>query len=175
MKTFKRFVNLCLAMVVSLFVCFTDAFADDWPQWMGPQRDNIWREKQNIICPVNVQPILDGNVLYGMDQRGVMRAMSIPAGERLWETPAPVGKRAAGSDTAFIVRHEDRYLRFNESGELLFAKLSREGYTEIDRAKVIDQTNTAFGRDVVWSMPALANKHAYIRNDQEIICVDLAK
>src|SRR5271157_4692017 len=21
------------------------ARADDWPQWMGPQRDNVWREK----------------------------------------------------------------------------------------------------------------------------------
>ena len=21
------------------------AFADDWPQWMGPQRDNVWREE----------------------------------------------------------------------------------------------------------------------------------
>ena len=64
---------------------------------------------------------------------------------------------------------------FNELGELLLAKLSPEGYTELDRAKVIDQTNNAFGREVVWSMPAFANKHAYIRNDKEIICVDLAK
>ena len=40
---------------------------------------------------------------------------------------------------------------------------------------MIDQTNNALGREVVWSMPAFANKHAYIRNDKEIICVDLAK
>ena len=81
----------------------------------------------------------------------------------------------ADSSTAFIVQHEDRFVMFNELGELLLAKLSPEGYTEIDRAKVIDQTNNAFGREVVWSMPAFANKHAYIRNDKEIICVDLAK
>jgi hypothetical protein len=43
----------------------------------------------------------------------------------------------------------------------------------LDRAKVIEPTNTAFGRDVVWSMPAFANRHAYIRNDEECICVDL--
>ncbi len=140
-----------------------------------PAATEVWRDKQNIICPVNVQPILDGNILYGLDQKGVLRAISIPEGERLWETPAPIGRRAAGSETAFIVRHEDRYILFNELGELLLAKLTPEGYTEIDRAKVIDQTNTAFGRDVVWSMPAFANKHAYIRNDKEIICVDLAK
>ena len=59
--------------------------------------------------------------------------------------------------------------------ELIIAKLRPEGYSEIDRFKVIEQSNFAFGRDVVWSMPAFANKHAYIRNDNEIICVDLAK
>jgi hypothetical protein len=104
-----------------------------------------------------------------------MRALRIPDGKRLWESTAPIGKRPADSSTAFIVQHEDRFVMFNELGELLLAKLSPEGYTEIDRAKVIDQTNNAFGREVVWSMPAFANKHAYIRNDKEIICVDLAK
>ena len=39
----------------------------------------------------------------------------------------------------------------------------------------IDPTNTAFGRDVVWCMPAFANKRMYVRNDKECICVDLAK
>lgn len=140
-----------------------------------PAAKEVWREKQNVICPVNVQPFLDGKVLYGFDQKGVMRALSIPEGERLWESTAPIGKRAAGSETAFIVRHGDRYILFNELGELLIAKLSPEGYEEIDRAKVIDQTNSAFGRDVVWSMPAFASRHAYIRNDKEIICVDLAE
>ncbi len=141
----------------------------------NPTATEVWRDKQNIICPVNVQPILDGSTLYGMDQKGVMRAVSLPDGERLWETPAPIGRRAAGSDTAFIVRNQDRYVLFNELGELVLAKMSPEGYTEIDRAKVIEQTNNAFGREVVWSMPAFANKHAYIRNDKEIICVDLAQ
>jgi outer membrane protein assembly factor BamB len=140
-----------------------------------PTATEVWRDKQNVICPVNVQPFLDGNVLYGFDQKGVIRAMTIPDGKRLWETSDVIGTRAAGSDTAFIVRHEDRYFFFTELGELVIGKLSPEGYSENSRAKVIDQTNFAFGREVVWSMPAFASKHAYIRNDQEIICVDLAK
>ena len=59
-------------------------------------------------------------------------------------------------------------------GELILADLSPQGLTELDRAKVIAPTNVAMGRDEVWSMPAFANRHAYIRNDQQIICVDLA-
>ena len=140
-----------------------------------PGAKEVWRDKQNVICPVNVQPFVVGDILYGFDQKGVMRALEIPEGKRLWESSAAIGKRPADSNTAFIVQHEDRFVMFNELGELLLAKLSPEGYTEIDRAKVIDQTNNAVGRDVVWSMPAFANKHAYIRNDKEIICVDLAK
>ena len=64
---------------------------------------------------------------------------------------------------------------FYEKGELIIAKLTAEGYEEIDRTKVIKPTNTAFGRDVVWSMPAFANKKVFIRNDDEIICLDLEK
>ena len=99
---------------------------------------------------------------------------SLPEGERLWSTPDPVSKRKLGSATAFIVRQGDRYWLFNEKGELVLARLTAEGYQELDRAKVIEPTNLAFGRDVVWSQPAFANRHVYIRNDNELICVDVA-
>ena len=45
---------------------------------------------------------------------------------------------------------------------------------EISRAHLLDPTNTATGRDVLWSHPAFANRHMYARNDREIICVDLS-
>jgi outer membrane protein assembly factor BamB len=139
-----------------------------------PGAKEVWRDKRNVVCPVNVQPFVMDNVVYGMDQKGVLRAVEIPSGERLWETEETIGTRPAGSETTFLVRHEDRFIMFNELGELVIGQLTPEGYRELDRAKVIDQTNVAFGRDVVWSMPAFANRHAYIRNDKEIICVDLA-
>ena len=69
----------------------------------------------------------------------------------------------------------DRYWLFNDSGDLIIASLTPKGYEEIDRAHLIEPTNTAFGRDVVWCMPAFANKRMYVRNDSECICVDLAK
>jgi hypothetical protein len=40
---------------------------------------------------------------------------------------------------------------------------------------VIEPTGHAMGRDVVYSMPAFANKRMYVRNDKELICVSLAK
>lgn len=139
-----------------------------------PAAREVWRDKSQVICPVNVQPFLVGEVLYGFDQKGVLRALSLPDGERIWETSDAIGKRPAGSETAFIVRHEDRFVMFNELGELLFARLTPAGYEEIDRTRVIEPSNFAFGREVVWSMPAFAGRCAYIRNDNRIICVNLA-
>lgn len=139
----------------------------------SPAVKEIWRNKaRDAICPVNVQPIADGEIIYGFDQDGEFAAMQLPDGERLWSTPEPISDRKLGTGTAFIVRQGDRYWFFTEKGDLVLGNLSPEGFEELDRTHVIEPTNLAFGRDVVWSMPAFANRHVYIRNDKEIICLD---
>ena len=45
----------------------------------------------------------------------------------------------------------------------------------IGRSLVLKPTNEAWGRPVVWTMPAFAAKCAFVRNDKEIVCVDLAE
>lgn len=137
----------------------------------------VWRDQKGKgISPVNVQPIADGNVIYGFDQNGELMAVELPSGKRLWSTPAPLlAKKPLMTGTAFIVRNGDRYFLFNELGELLIAKFSPKGYEEIDRVKVIAPSNVAFGRDVVWCMPAFANKRMYVRNDNELLCIDLSE
>lgn len=146
----------------------------------NPAASEVWRNRaRTALAPVNVQPYLDAeqNIAYGMDQSGDLRATQFPDAKLLWATSKPVSERRVGNGTAFIVRQAgtDRYWLFNDSGELIIAKMNAEGYQEIDRAKVIEPSNNAFNRPVVWSMPAFANKRAYIRNDNEIICVNLAK
>jgi outer membrane protein assembly factor BamB len=142
-----------------------------------PAATMLWRDKsRTAISPVNVQPFLMDRTLYGFDQSGQLTGIDLATGDRLWQTNEPLSsKRPVGSGTAFIVKNGDRFWMFNELGELLITKLSAVGYEEIDRAKVIEPTNLAFGRDVVWSPPAWANRRAYIRNDKECICVDLAE
>jgi outer membrane protein assembly factor BamB len=140
-----------------------------------PDAEVVWQnEKRKAISPVNVQPIAVDGTVYGFDQGGKLMGIEIPSGKRLWETSAPVKKRADGSGTAFLVQQADRFWMFNELGEIVIAKLSPTGYEEIDRAKVIEPTNVAFGRDVVWCMPAFAHKKMFVRNDKECICVDLS-
>ena len=140
-----------------------------------PAAEIVWGDKKKHgISPVNVQPLVEGNIMYGVDQEGELMAAELPSGKRLWQTSAPISKRRAHCGTAFFVRQADRYWMFNDQGEILIVKLSAQGYEEIDRQKVIEPTNFAYGRDVVWAMPAFANRRIYVRNDEECICLDLS-
>ncbi len=141
-----------------------------------PAAEVVWRDlPRQAMSPVNVQPFLEDGTLYGFDQNGMMYGVDLATGRRLWQTAAPLdSERPVSTGTAFIVKQADRFWMFNELGELLIARLSRDGYQELDSAKVISPSNVAFGREVVWSAPAFANRRAYIRNDNECICVELA-
>jgi outer membrane protein assembly factor BamB len=146
----------------------------------GPAAEIVWRNKaQHGLSPVNVQPFINNGVMYGFDQNGRLYAVELPSGKRLWDLTEPVSERPVYSGTAFIVKQGDegdRYWLFNELGDLIIATLTPDGYEEIDRARrLIAPTNQAFGRDVVWCMPAFANRRMYVRNDQECICVDLQR
>jgi outer membrane protein assembly factor BamB len=141
-----------------------------------PSASVLWRDEQKTaISPVNVQPFLENDLLYGLDQDGSLYGVELKTGTRVWKSTEPLSsKRPPRSGTAFIIKQGDRFWMFNELGELIIAKMSPEGYTEIDRTKVIEPSNVAQGRNVVWSAPAWANKKVFIRNDNECICVDLA-
>jgi outer membrane protein assembly factor BamB len=141
-----------------------------------PGVEVVWKDKKDLgVSPVNVQPFLQEGVLYGYADSGHMYGVELPGGKRLWDDAGPVGGTPKGSETAFIVKNGDRFIFFAETGDLVLGKLTPKGYEETDRAKILDQTNFAFGRKVVWCQPAFADKKMYVRNDKEIICVDLAK
>ena len=140
-----------------------------------PDAETVWKDKKGLgISPVNVQPMLVDGTLYGFDQSGKLFAVEIPSGKRLWESEDVIGK-SGNSETAFIVKNGDRYFYSTEKGELVIGKMSPKGYEAIDRATILKPTHKVFGRTVVWSMPAFANKKMYVRNDEELVCVDLAK
>jgi hypothetical protein len=117
-------------------------------------------------------PVLSEGHLYGVCSYGQFRCLEAATGKRIWETLAPTGE--ARWSTAFLVRHEDRFFLFNEHGELITARLSPRGYEELSRMKVIEPTMKAGRRLVVWCYPAFADRSMFVRNDKEIVCVDLA-
>ena len=122
--------------------------------------------------------IVDGGTIYGNDcEVGNLRAVKLETGERLWETfqPTTGGERRASHGTAFLTKNGDRYFLFSETGDLIIARLTPEKYEELSRAHLLAPTAECFGRSVVWSHPAYANKCVFVRNDKEIVCASLAK
>ncbi len=143
----------------------------------APGVEEVWRASNEIgIGPVHSPPILEGTVMYGVDREGELTAIDLPTGRRLWRTyAATTGTRRASSGTGFIVRNDDRAFIFGETGTLVLARLTPEKYEELDRAKILEPNHEAFGRNVVWSHPAFANRCMFVRNDKEIVCVSLAE
>ena len=144
-----------------------------------PGAEVVWRgTNKTSVYAANTTPLIDGDgIIYGSDcMSGQFRAVKLETGERLWDSFAPTTNTRRGSHgTAFIVRNGDRYFLFSETGDLILAKLSAKSYDEIGRFHVVDPTGECFGREVVWSHPAFANKCCFARNDKELVCVSLAK
>ena len=159
----------------------------------------VWKSKAKGETPdlttdlssIMSTPVVAGDHIYGVCSYGQLRCIEANTGKRVWEsmqatrgtrTPPKIAAEPQPADSerwslAFLIPQGDRYFLFNEQGDLIIAKLSPKGYEEIDRAHVIDPTNTMAGRGrlVVWMHPAFADKCVFVRNDKELICVSLAK
>jgi len=138
-------------------------------------------EKTDKLHSIMATPFIKDGYIYGVCSYGELRCLKADTGERVWETrKATVGTATEeGAPTrwgnAFLIENEDRFFIFNERGWLINAKLTPKGYEEISRTYIIVPSNKMAGRPVVWSHPAFANKKMYVRNDAELVCVDLAK
>lgn len=144
--------------------------------------ESIWQTKKpsekdtEHLHSIMSTPVIDGDYVYGVCSHGELRCLDLRTGARVWETLAATttdGKPQRWAN-AFFVKNGGRYFIMNEKGDLIIALLAPDGYKEISRANLLEPTNTAAGRDVVWSHPAFANRSVYARNDKELVCVDLS-
>lgn len=131
------------------------------------------RNTDALHCLIST-PVLEKDTIYGVCSHGELRGIKLENGDRLWETFKPTSGQSARWGTAFLVKHGDRYILFSENGDLIFAKLSPEGYHEISRAHLLEPTGPSQRRKVVWTHPAFANRAVYVRNDEEIVSASLA-
>jgi hypothetical protein len=131
-----------------------------------------------------VTPFLRGQHVYGVSRDGALCCINADNGEIVWQTfDATTGDEGPKQwATAFLIAVGDappdaepqRFVIFNERGDLIFADLSPKGYREVSRAHVIEPVNTDAQRQVVWSYPAFADRCVFVRNDRELICYPLA-
>jgi len=134
-----------------------------------------WRVTgKNGLYSVFSTPFFQDGYIYGSSNDGTLMCVKADKGERVWESLAPNDGKKARSGDVFIIKNGDRFFLPTEKGDLIIAKLVPQGYQEISRVHLLDPTSKAWGREVLWSHPAFANRSIYCRNDKEIICVSLA-
>ena len=160
-----------------------------WTSKARGERPNLTTDLSSIMPT----PFVKDGYVYGIGSYGELRCLEVQTGERMWFTmaatrgrltPERVRDREEPStaqpwverwSNAFLVANGDKFFLFNEQGELVIARLTPEGYTELGRAVLLDPTNKMAGRPVVWTHPAYADKCVFARNDKEIVCVSLAE
>jgi outer membrane protein assembly factor BamB len=136
----------------------------------------LWKGKKSTgFDSVFGTPFAEGDCIYGTDSNGELKCIDAETGKVLWQTLEPNrNRRNIRSADLFLVKQGDRFFLFNELGDLIIAELSPKGYKQISSAHLLDPTSATFGRDVLWSHPAFANRSIYLRNDKEIVCISLA-
>ena len=140
----------------------------------------VWRatgpneRKTRAIHSIISTPVWIDDHIYGVDSYGEFRCLNASDGSRVWEDSTAVPN--SRWSTIHFVQNGDQTWMFNERGELLLGKLTAKGFQEISRAKIIEPTTEQLRqRDgVCWAHPAFANRCVFVRNDNEIKCINLA-
>ena len=148
-----------------------------------PTAKFAWKGKpKTALYSCNSTPIIVDGVIYGSDiSSNCLVAANLEDGKRFWQTEEPVVEkkhRTSGRHgTVYLTHHagNEQFWIVNEGGNLILAKLNKEGYKELGRQHILEPTNEAFGRPVVWSAPAFAEKSVFMRNDKELVRVDLSE
>ena len=146
-----------------------------------PEAEVAYRSKEKTpmkapgLHALMATPVARDGHIYGVGPAGEIRCLEAATGKTVWSSNKPFGEKDAVFGTIFFIPQGDRWFLFTDQGDLIIANMSPKGYEEIDRANVIKPSQSARGREVVWSHPAFAHKCAFIRNDREIVCISLAK
>ena len=159
---------------VSVFFRLPSGAGEPEVLWQGGSKTSL--------SAANATPISDGDVIYGCHANSsALVAVDTADGSRLWETTLPTlgeeRKRGVRHGTAFVVRHgdTDRYWLAAETGDLILARLTRGGYEELGRKRLVEPTGETWGRAIWWSHPAFAMQSVFARNDEELVRVSLAE
>ena len=141
------------------------------------ESDNRHENDLNTIMTTPV--VVDGH-LVGLAGNGEIRCIDIKSQEVKWRNEQVLGveglsQAARGFAALFWVENNGRYFIFTDQGELIIAKMTTSGFEELDKAQLVETTATTRGRDYVWCQPAFAGGMMFVRNEKEMVCVDLRK
>ena len=128
----------------------------------GSGLDEVWRSNEVMSNHYATSVHRDG-YLYGYHGRQEygpsLRAVALESGEVAWDMP----RFGAGS----VLLAGDLLVVMRESGELVLAEASPEAFAPVARARLL--------RGTVRAYPALADGRFYVRNQDTLVAVRLAR
>jgi outer membrane protein assembly factor BamB len=140
-----------------------------------PTAELLWKgDARTGFGSVFMTPWFEAGHVYGAGQSGDLVCIKAENGERLWSSTKPNDDKKLNSADPFLIKNGDRFFIVTEKMDLIIARLTPQGYEEISRAHILDATTSSWGRNVLWSHPAFANKCMFAKNDKELVCVSLA-
>ena len=122
---------------------------------------SLWRDKKNMQNHWATSIYHDG-CLYGIDGRdepkSQMRCLDWKTGAVRWSSPLGLGR------TPFIMA-QGHFIAMSERGDLVLIEVNPDRFVEKKRVRMLDYP--------CWAPPVLANGLLYIRNETQLVCLDL--
>jgi hypothetical protein len=140
-----------------------------------PAATVLWPENRGVTKRVlsnTSTPLLTADLVFSATNRGDLVCLDARTGAEVWKTDKVTDHKSGPS--IHLTQHGDAVFLYNNLGELIRARLTRTGYEEISRTRLLKPVMPFGGRKLTWSPPAYANRCVFVRNEREIVCASLA-
>jgi len=116
--------------------------------------ETLWKSDL-MRSDVNTSLLL-GDTIYGFD-RGTLKSLDARTGEERW--------KARGFQRGSLIAADGALIVLGEAGNLALIDATPDAYVERATAQVLSGKN--------WTSPSLADGRLYLRNQEELVCINL--
>lgn len=114
----------------------------------------VWKSAE-MRSDVN-SAVVVGNHIYGFD-RGILKSLDARTGELQW--------KARGFQKGSLIAADGQLIVLGETGNLALVDANPQEFVQKSNAQVMSGRN--------WTAPSLAAGRLYVRNHEELICLDM--
>lgn len=127
----------------------------------GLAASEAWVNKKMLINFSS--PVVVGDHLYSLGSAKNLVCIDLATGELAWEKAGFTQTDAGRAEAAFLVMGKN-ILVLNDAGELVLFAADPKEYREISRTQASGKT---------WCNPAYADGRLYLRDNRELLCLEL--
>ncbi len=119
-----------------------------------------WKENRYLRGLMS-QPLYRDGYAYLLDKRHGLVCFELATGKRLWTDRNRLTPRERNPQATLVwLGQSDQILALNARGELVHARLTPQGYDELQRVPLVGET---------WAHPAYCDQSVFARDDRQLI------